>query len=170
MRGYHRPPQTKHSAERVRNVLSGYIDENRAQGRFELSRVKIDVNRLLNGGKHEWDTPTDNQIARAAEKMAADGKLIKVGRDHAGPDGMTSYRDVVYYTPEGFEAAKNKHAEEVRAQQAIRERWAAVYDKAVATGLKFTTGGRWEGDNRGEEVQFSLETIEWFLGLRDEPS
>lgn len=165
MRGYHRPPATRHTAEAVRTQVQKWLDDNPGNGKYDLNEVTRRVNMALNGGQHEWHEPTDRQIYRAVEKLAGEGTLIKVPRDKTGPDGRVDGRSPTYYTPAGFEAARVKYEAEQAERAAERARWKIIYDTLAGWGLDPKTSGRFRSNEPGQPVVLTVGNWEVLLGL-----
>lgn len=160
-------PSPRYTREQVRKALGAWLADREADpgtrdDPFSQQAAKAAVNFLLNqarGGYDHYDFTTETQAVRVLEKMVADGKLRKVPRGEAGPDGRrNSTRQPFYYTVAAWQAAEAGRAERMRLEAAMHDRWAAVYDELVRQGHQPVT-------ERGLSVR--LSSASWFrlLGL-----
>jgi hypothetical protein len=78
----------------------------------------------------------DGQAKRAMDELAADDRLVKIGRGEQHPSGATLGGEAQYFTPARFKEAEAEAERERENRQATRERWESIYAILVTHGFE----------------------------------
>jgi hypothetical protein len=125
---------------------------------FELPEARMRISVKLYGKSLSYWTYVNTQIYHALDKLAAEGALVKVGKDQLRPEGILAGRHPWYYTPGAFKAARGAHVRDMQDQERRAERWGRVYDQLTDVGLPPENG-------RGHDIALSIAQWEQLLGI-----
>jgi hypothetical protein len=156
---YNRTARTLHRYADVLAAVREYTGARAGQGTFTMSRVILDVGRVLNGTAR-WDDPTSWQVRRALNALSAgpDAPLVKVPRGTYGPDGRRALHTAIFWEPAAWDAALAEFGTWQADKTAVREAWERVYDIVTRSGITPVS-------ERGRPVQVPLSGWAALLGL-----
>lgn len=116
-----------------------------AAGDFELTHRELgELQRLAGfdvfGVRNSWDRTRaedkfSGQVKRALDKVAAEGALVRIGKNQTLPTGGWS-SGVHYFTPAAAEQADRERQEREAGREAERARWTALHEALAALGFE----------------------------------